>query len=292
MGLFSSITDPLGLRKKTRKAVGIKEDPLDPFGHIKKLEKGVGEELGLDFEKFHFKQIWDDLRRNPGRILYGSFDPLSTKMWNEVLGTDYDPIINQMGGATNQRFADYVAAGGDPKLAEKAARNHQIAATVASIYAGGALGALGGAGGAAAGTAGGATAGGITGGLTAAMPAGATFAAGLSGTGALATAAVTAGAAEADEEFPMEMPEQLITRPGSFRVPNVPGFDEGGLARANKGGSKKNWIKGAIKKPGALRRSLKVKSGDKIPAKLLASAAKKPGKMGQRARLAQTMRKF
>ena len=29
---------------------------------------------------------------------------------------------------------------------------------------------------------------------------------------------------------------------------------------------KKNWIKGAIKKPGALRKSMGVKDGEKIPA--------------------------
>jgi hypothetical protein len=56
-----------------------------------------------------------------------------------------------------------------------------------------------------------------------------------------------------------------------------------------KGGSV-NWIQKAIKKPGALRSSLGVKKGEKIPAKKLAAAAKKPGKMGQRARLAQTLR--
>ncbi len=54
----------------------------------------------------------------------------------------------------------------------------------------------------------------------------------------------------------------------------------------------KNWIKGAIKKPGALRASLGVKSGQKIPAKKLAAAAKKPGIMGKRARLAQTLSKL
>lgn len=52
----------------------------------------------------------------------------------------------------------------------------------------------------------------------------------------------------------------------------------------------KNWIKDAIKKPGALRKELGVKAGDKIPAKKLASAAKKSGKIGQRARLAQTLK--
>ena len=52
----------------------------------------------------------------------------------------------------------------------------------------------------------------------------------------------------------------------------------------------KNWIADAIKKPGALKKSLGVKKGEKIPASKLASAAKKPGKMGQRARFAQTLK--
>ena len=54
----------------------------------------------------------------------------------------------------------------------------------------------------------------------------------------------------------------------------------------------KKWIQDAIKKPGALRKELGVKEGKTIPAKTLASAAKKPGKIGQRARLAQTLKKM
>ena len=52
----------------------------------------------------------------------------------------------------------------------------------------------------------------------------------------------------------------------------------------------KNWIQSAIKKPGALRKELGAKAGKPIPAKKLAAAAKKPGKIGQRARLAQTLK--
>ena len=59
-----------------------------------------------------------------------------------------------------------------------------------------------------------------------------------------------------------------------------------------KKGGKVNWIQSAIKKPGALRKAMGVKAGEKIPAKKLAAAAKKPGKMGQRARLAQTLSKL
>lgn len=55
---------------------------------------------------------------------------------------------------------------------------------------------------------------------------------------------------------------------------------------------KKNFIAGAIKKPGALRKSLGVKKGQKIPAKKLAAAAKKGGKLGERARFAETLKKL
>jgi hypothetical protein len=57
-----------------------------------------------------------------------------------------------------------------------------------------------------------------------------------------------------------------------------------------KSGSASKFIQSAIKKPGALRKSLGVKKGEKIPASKLAKAAKAPGKMGQRARLAQTLK--
>ena len=50
------------------------------------------------------------------------------------------------------------------------------------------------------------------------------------------------------------------------------------------------WIQKAIKKPGALKKALGVKKGETIPAKKLQSAAKKPGVMGQRARLAETLK--
>jgi len=57
-----------------------------------------------------------------------------------------------------------------------------------------------------------------------------------------------------------------------------------------KGGSAKNWIQSAIKKPGALREQLGIKGKKPIPAKMLDKAAKAPGKLGQRARLAKTLR--
>jgi len=52
------------------------------------------------------------------------------------------------------------------------------------------------------------------------------------------------------------------------------------------------WIQKAIKKPGALKKQLGVPESKNIPAKKLEKAAKAPGKLGQRARLAKTLRGF
>lgn len=56
--------------------------------------------------------------------------------------------------------------------------------------------------------------------------------------------------------------------------------------------AEKKWIDKAIKNPGALHKQLGIPAGKKIPAETLAKAAKAPGKLGQRARLAQTLRKM
>jgi len=56
--------------------------------------------------------------------------------------------------------------------------------------------------------------------------------------------------------------------------------------------AKKLNIKKAIKRPGQLHKDLGVPKGKKIPAAKLASAAKRGGKVGQRARFAQTLKKL
>jgi len=250
MGFLSkirSVVDPVGSKltksaeKKVKKELGF--DPEDPFGWEQKIHDKISDTLGWDFDKFHFRESWDQIKKNPLRVMAPS--PISTKAWNEITGRDDDPLVNQLGGPPKQRYQEFVDQGGDIGAAERAGTAHQIAATIASIYAGGALaGVAGGAGGAAAGGGGaaaagagaGATAGGVTGGLTAALPA--TFQAGLTGTGALATAAVTAGAAEADAMFDEDEEDLVLSQPsyGRLGVGNVPtygyGRARGGLMRA------------------------------------------------------------
>lgn len=55
---------------------------------------------------------------------------------------------------------------------------------------------------------------------------------------------------------------------------------------------RKHWISSAIRKPGALHEQLDIPKDEKIPADVLEKASNKPGKLGRRARLAQTLRKL
>ena len=68
------------------------------------------------------------------------------------------------------------------------------------------------------------------------------------------------------------------------------GSAEGSVIPMKDGG--KLDIQKAIKKPGSLRKSLGVKKGEIIPKSKLNKAAKKGGKLGQRARFAKTLSKI
>jgi hypothetical protein len=54
----------------------------------------------------------------------------------------------------------------------------------------------------------------------------------------------------------------------------------------------RNFIQKAIKRPGQLHRDLHVPQGEKIPKAKLATAAKRGGKVGERARFAETLGSF
>jgi len=60
------------------------------------------------------------------------------------------------------------------------------------------------------------------------------------------------------------------------------------MAKEKKG----NWIKDAIKNPGALHKEMGIPEGRKIPADKLKKASKKKGLEGARARLAETLKGF
>ena len=64
--------------------------------------------------------------------------------------------------------------------------------------------------------------------------------------------------------------------------------DDTDFTEYKKGG----WVKGATKNKGALHREMGVPENEKIPAKKLAKATKAEGKLGKRARLAETLKGF
>lgn len=76
------------------------------------------------------------------------------------------------------------------------------------------------------------------------------------------------------------------------QLPPDMGDDEGADVSDLAEGKDEKWIQKAVSKPGALRKQLNVPAGKNIPKDKLEKAAKKGGKLGQRARLALTLSKL
>lgn len=105
-----------------------------------------------NFELFNLKGMANQVKENPARLLYGSADPFSTKMWNKILGRDDKPLIDQWGGAAKHRYEEAEDAGINTGAGKA---GHGIAKAIASFYTGGAAaGAMGGGAGAASGAGG------------------------------------------------------------------------------------------------------------------------------------------
>lgn len=87
-----------------------------------------------NFELFNLKGMANQVKDNPARLLYGSADPFSTKVWNKILGTNDKPLIDQWGGAADHRYQEAEDAGIDTSAGRT---GHNVAKTIASFYAGG-----------------------------------------------------------------------------------------------------------------------------------------------------------
>jgi|JI10StandDraft_1071094.scaffolds.fasta_scaffold179900_2 hypothetical protein len=103
----------------------------------------------LSFEKVNIGGILGKLADNPERALIGAIDPFSSKVWSGVTGKDYQPLVDQWGGATPDTYAKAKALGIDTS----SSRTMQDLATAIAAYEAGSYGAgqlgMGGAGGAA-----------------------------------------------------------------------------------------------------------------------------------------------
>jgi hypothetical protein len=87
-----------------------------------------------NFELFNLKGMANQVKEDPWRLFVGSADPLSTKFWNKLTGSDSKPIIDQWGGAADHRYQEAEDAGIDTRAGRT---GHNVAKTIASFYAGG-----------------------------------------------------------------------------------------------------------------------------------------------------------
>lgn len=105
----------------------------------------------FDFELFNAGHMAKQAIKNPDQLLVGAADPFGAKLWSGITGKDYEPIVNEWGGASDGAYKAAEAKGINTGAAKGA---HQVAQAIAGIFAGGALGgAMGGGAGAASGNA-------------------------------------------------------------------------------------------------------------------------------------------
>jgi hypothetical protein len=104
---------------------------------------------GVGFEGFNLKNIGKKIAKNPEQLLLGAGDPLSAGVWGKVTGKDYEPLVNEWGGATDDTYQKAQAEGINTGPGKSM---HGIAQGIAGLFAGnygaGQLG-FGGAGGSA-----------------------------------------------------------------------------------------------------------------------------------------------
>lgn len=114
------------------------EPSINP--HTKIPEYGLFSKLkrALKFEAFNVKKIAKGVFKDPKRLIFG-IDPLGTKIGNKVMGTNDKALVNQLGGATDDTFAQAKARGMDTGLAKGL---HTTAGLIAGWYGGNALGNL------------------------------------------------------------------------------------------------------------------------------------------------------
>lgn len=103
------------------------------------------------FEKFNLKHMWDKAKDNPEQLLLGAADPAGAKFWSGITGKDYEPIVNEWGGATDDSYKAALDAGIDTRAGKGM---HGVAQTIAGLYTGKWLGGIGGDGGATSGATG------------------------------------------------------------------------------------------------------------------------------------------
>lgn len=78
--------------------------------------------------------ITEGIQKDPERAFLGAEDPLGTGIWNKVLGKDWDPAVNEVGGPTKGTYEQAQKQGIDTGTA---AFLQQVADTTAKMIGGG-----------------------------------------------------------------------------------------------------------------------------------------------------------
>lgn len=90
-----------------------------------------------DFESFNLGEMWNKIKKDPERAFIGAADPFSSNVWGKILGKDYEPIVDQYGGASKDVYGKAEDKGINTG---PGATMHGVARMIASLYAGGAAG--------------------------------------------------------------------------------------------------------------------------------------------------------
>lgn len=169
MGFLSNLFDPAGITTGDSGDFAI--NSLNPAGGfadnynlpnpMSNLDNRAGDLVDnvSDFESSNTSDMWHKFINNPAQVFIAGADPLSTKMWNGILGKDWTPYLNQMGGPSDESYRSAESKGIDTSFPQL---THQIAGLVAGGSSSGGLGNAFGAAGVDAGV--GATAGKVAGG--------------------------------------------------------------------------------------------------------------------------------
>lgn len=146
MGFLSGLLDPAGVFTGDSSSLG---NILDPLGSALGIHDNLTPDFLLDleqqggdflhdvgeFEKFNLQEMLRKVRKNPEQLLLGAADPLGADTWSNITGKEYDPIVDQWGGAAKDTYRRAAQEGIN---VGPGATMHGIARSIAGMYAAGA----------------------------------------------------------------------------------------------------------------------------------------------------------
>ena len=86
----------------------------------------------LKFEVSQLEDWWGQIKENPEQLIIGAADPTGAEIWSGITGKDYQPLVSEWGGPTEETFASAEEKGIDTEAAGKA---HEVAEGIAKAYA-------------------------------------------------------------------------------------------------------------------------------------------------------------